>query len=324
MPETRFFDNKLVLITGGSKGLGFVMAREFGGQGAQVVILARHGDEVAEAEERLRAEGLNVEGHACDVSRQDEIESLIDDVQARLGPIDVLVNNAGTIEVGPVDTMTIDNVKGAMDIMFWGVVYPTMKLLPAMRARDSGRIVNITSIGGKVAVPHLLPYNAATFAAVGFSEGLQGELGTTGVKVVTVVPGLMRTGSFVNALFHGETRDEFRWFSLSSSAPLLTISAESAAKRIVRAAENGEAEVILTIPANILARFKGVFPGITQGVLTIAQRLLPPSTGQQGSMRGSDVQRAMHSKLHERAITLGNRAVERLQPSETANRRSGQ
>ena len=320
MSETRFFEGKVVVITGGSKGLGLAMAREFGGKGARLVLLARHADELAEAQDSLRGHGIDAVGRACDVSNQGQVESLLDEVQASYGRIDILVNNAGTVQIGPVDTMTVDDIRTAVDTMLWGTVYATMKVLPAMRARNEGRIVNITSIGGKVSVPHLLPYNTAKFGAVGFSEGLQAELGSTGVKVVTVVPGLMRTGSYLNAMVHGETQQEYRWFTLASSVPVLTISAESAARRIVRATEKGEAEVILTLPANALARFKGVLPGVTQHVLTLSQRFLPRSTGEKGSKSGRDVkhslnERSMVNRLHARAMTLGTRAADRLQPS---------
>jgi short-subunit dehydrogenase len=315
MKSYPYLERKVVLVTGGSKGLGFALVREFAQQGSTVITLSRHQEELDEAIARLREESLTVEGQVCDVTKQDEIEALIESTQTKHGPIDVLVNNAGTIQVGPADTMTVEDIKQAMDTMFWGTVYPTLKVLPSMRSRDEGRIVNITSIGGKVSVPHLLPYASAKFAAVGFSEGLQAELGSTGVKIVTVVPGLMRTGSYQNALFHGDTKGEFRWFSLSSSAPLLTISGESAARRIVKATVKGERELILSLPANVLARTKGLFPGTTQHVLTLSQRFLPSSDGQSETRTGTEVKRDGTSKLQHSAMVLGRRAADRLQPS---------
>ena len=131
---------------------------------------------------------------------------------------------------------------------FWGMLYPTLALLPEMRARRSGRIVNITSIGGKLGIPHLLPYSASKFAAVGFSQGLRAELAGDGIKVVTVCPGLMRTGSPRNAIFRGQHRSEYAWFSISDALPGLSISAESAARRIVAACRRGDAEVLFPHP----------------------------------------------------------------------------
>lgn len=100
-----------------------------------------------------------------------------------------------------------------------------------MRARRRGRIVNITSIGGKVGMPHLLPYTCAKFATVGLSEGLRAELGREGIRVTTIVPGLMRTGSHLKAMFRGQHEQEFTWFSLGASLPLVSMGAERAARQ---------------------------------------------------------------------------------------------
>src|SRR5438270_7691587 len=104
-----------------------------------------------------------------------------------------------------------------------------------MRRRREGRIVNISSIGGKLSMPHLVPYGASKFALTGLSEGMRVELRKDGVFVTTVCPGLMRTGSPVNADFKGKHREEYSWFSISDSLPLLTMSAERAAGQIIGA-----------------------------------------------------------------------------------------
>lgn len=137
----------------------------------------------------------------CDVTDRGQVEDLVRSVSERFGRLDVLVNNADIIEVGPVTAMTVDDFATAHDVMFWGMLYPTLAALPHLRRRHRGRIINITSVGGKISAPHLLPYNCAKFAAVGLSEGLRAELAGSGVSVTAVVPGLMRTGSHLRALF---------------------------------------------------------------------------------------------------------------------------
>ena len=125
-----------------------------------------------------------------------------------------------------------------------------------------GRIVNITSIGGKIAVPHLLPYTCAKFAAVGFSEGLRAELADTGINVTTVVPGLMRTGSHLHAEFGGEQGAEYRWFALNASAPYpIAIGTDRAARLIVRAVKRGQTECTYPVSAVVAARLSGLLPG---------------------------------------------------------------
>jgi short-subunit dehydrogenase len=263
-----------------------------------------------------------------DVSDREAVEQPIAKVTRHYGAVDVLVNNAGIIQVGPVQTMSVEDYHRALDVMFWGVVYPTLAVLPQMRARRRGRIVNITSIGGLVSVPHLLPYNCAKFAAVGFSEGLRAELARESISVTTIVPGLMRTGSAVNALMKGRREQEFTWFSLGASLPLVSMDAERAARQIVRAAKRGEAERILSIPAALLARFHGLFPGLTTNLLGLVNRVLPrpgaetPGSAPSTAERGMDVQRRVRSPLFHFATTWGRKAARRFHqypgPSSTA------
>ena len=262
---------KVALVTGGSRGLGFAIADELAGKGARLVICARDEQRLERARMLLAARGAEVRAVRCDVSDRHQVERMIDDV----GRVDVLVNNAGLIAVGPLDTQRLEDFEETHAIMFWGVVYATYAVLPQMRERGSGRIANVTSIGGKVSVPYLLPYNAAKFAAVGFSEGLRAELAGTGVVVTTVVPGLMRTGSYVAALFKGPRDQLYRLFTPLSALPLTTMSARRVAQKIVAAIERGDPELILTAHANVAARVNGVAPGLTQHALGLAARILP-------------------------------------------------
>ena len=124
---------------------------------------------------------------------QEQIRFLVDQATQRFGCVDIVVSITGIIQVGPMSTTTTEDFANALDVMFWGTLYPPLAVLPQMRARRSGRVVNITSIGGVVSVPHLLPYTYAKFAAVGLSKGLRAELGWEGMHVTTVVPGLVHT-----------------------------------------------------------------------------------------------------------------------------------
>jgi NAD(P)-dependent dehydrogenase (short-subunit alcohol dehydrogenase family) len=281
---------QVVLITGGSRGLGLALARAFSAQGCRVAICARDAGELRAARADLEDRGAEVFTAECDVSDRAQVERMVDRTIGHFGRVDVLVNNAGEIEVGPVESMTVEDFERAMGVMFWGVLYPTMALLPHLRTRKTGRIVNITSIGGKVAVPHLLPYACAKFAAVGFSEGLRAELADTGIKVIAIAPGLMRTGSYLNAEFKGDHERESAWFGLSSTLPGITMSAERAARQIVSATRRGEAEKILTAPANVLARFHGLFPGATADILGAVDRLILPKGSSRERRRGRETQ----------------------------------
>jgi NAD(P)-dependent dehydrogenase (short-subunit alcohol dehydrogenase family) len=302
---------KSAVITGGSRGLGLALARCLVAEGCRVAICARDEAELERAARDLRTRGADVVTHPCDVSSREQVDRLIAAVRERFGVVDLLVNNAGIIQVGPVDALTHEDFQNAMDTMFWGAVHPTMAALPQMLARGYGHIVNITSIGGKIAVPHLLPYTCAKFATVGFSEGLRAEVKSRGVEVLTVAPGLMRTGSYVNALFKGHEAKEAAWFSVSASAPLVSISAERAARKIVAAIKRGDAERILTPQASIAARAHGLFPGLTTDILAVINRLLPAPSPNRTQRRGTEIP-TLHSGPLSYLTALGRSSGKRM------------
>ena len=280
---------KVVVVTGGARGLGLVLARELIRRGAEVAICSRSATEVEKARADLVSQGGTVFAAACDVTQRDQLTHFLAQVEAALGPVDVLINNAGVIQVGPMELMAPEDYDAALRIHFWAPLYATFAVLPQMRRRHAGRIVNITSIGGKVPVPHLLPYSASKFAAYGFSTGLRTELARTGVKVTTVCPGLMRTGSPRHAQVKGRQEAEYAWFKLSDSLPGLSMSAERAAKQIINACERGDAEVVLSLPARLLARLYAFGPSLMQDLLGLANRLLPsPRGGSAHSVEGKD------------------------------------
>jgi NAD(P)-dependent dehydrogenase (short-subunit alcohol dehydrogenase family) len=298
---------RTVLITGGSRGLGLALAREMAAEGASVAICGRDPESLERARESLGRLGAKVVAVTCDVTDRASVKSLVQEVHRELGAVDILINNAGVIEVGPAETMSVADYEEAMATNFWGMLYPTLAVLPEMRARKVGRIVNITSIGGKLGIPHLLPYSASKFAAVGFSQGLRAELAADGIKVVTVCPGLMRTGSPRNAIFRGQHRSEYAWFSISDALPGLSISAEKAAKRIVAACRRGDAEVLFPVTARLATVANALAPGLTANVLGLMDRLLPDAGAEpRGRRKGAESQSWLSPSWLTR---LGDRAA---------------
>ena len=254
------FADRTVLIAGGSRGMGLVLARQLVDAGARVAICARTAEDVEAAERELRARAGEVIAIACDVSRPEDVRAMVRQVLERFGAIDVLFNFAGIIQVGPLEAMTPDDFRRAMDVNFWGALNTALEVLPGMRRRGWGRIVNVASLGGKRAVPHMLPYTASKFALVGLSNGLRTELAKDGILVTTIIPSLVRTGSARNAVFKGQHRKEHAWFSIASSLPGGAMSAERAAARILRACRDGEREVLLRNPVNIAVALQAFFP----------------------------------------------------------------
>ena len=304
--ETFELPGKVVLITGGSRGLGLALARAYAWEGARLALCARDAAELRAATDDLRGLTSEVLAVPCDVGDPEQVETMVNAVIQHYGRIDVLVNNAGVMQVGPLHTMTLPDFEHAMEVIFWGQVHTTLAALPHILKSGEGRIVSITSIGGKVSVPHMLPYSCAKFAAVAFSEGLRAELAGTGVKAVTIAPGLMRTGSFLNAQFKGNNPNEATWFSLAASLPGISISAKRAAAGIVAATKRGTADKVLGAPASLLAIFHGLFPGLTADVLGLIKQTLPDGRGGQNRLIKPFIQR---SRLLRSLTILGQQAA---------------
>jgi NAD(P)-dependent dehydrogenase (short-subunit alcohol dehydrogenase family) len=274
------FRHRVVLITGGSRGLGLELARLFADEGAYIAICSRDMTELLDAKQELRDRGAaDVDAFRCDVTSREECESAILRLISRWGRIDVLVNNAGIILSAPLERLKTDDFEQAMAVHFWGPLYMSLAAMTHMRRQGDGRIVNIASIGGRIAVPHLLPYCASKFALVGLSDGLRAELARHHIAVTTVCPGLMRTGSHINANFRGYHELEFALFSLLDALPLTSINAERAAHRIIEATRRRRAYLTITPQAKLAALMNNLAPETFATIVAVASRLLPRSGG---------------------------------------------
>lgn len=268
------FDGQVVVITGGSRGLGLELARQWCSEGARVAICARTPRDVERAVEELSQYGEAM-GLACDVTQAQQVSEFVAAVQGRWGQIDVLVNNAGVIQVGPFDSLDHNDYEQALATHLWGPLLMTEAVLPLMRRQGSGRIVNIASIGGRVSMPHMLSYCASKFALVGWSEGLTAELRPDNIRVTTVTPGLMRTGSPRNATFKGRHREEYAWFSVSASLPLLATPSGLAAERIIAGCRRGEATVMVSGFSVLASLSHGICPGLVTRIMGVVNVWLP-------------------------------------------------
>ena len=305
---------RVVLITGGSRGLGLLLAKKFASEGCRVAICARDESELARAKEQLSYFSGNVLAIPCDVTDRIQATRAVEEVTKKFGRVDILVNNAGIIQVGPAQTMTHQDFEQAMDVNFYGVLNMILAVLPQMRSRKSGRIVNITSLGGRVNVPHLLPYSCSKFAATALSEGLRAELHRDGIIVTTILPGTIRTGSHDNALVKGNKEAEYASFAASASLPLISISADYAANQIMTAVKRGDTERVLGLPAQTLCALHSTFPGVTDDLFGLFNRyVLPGPDGEESFVtKGLDIRKKLNSPILNALLTLGKSAGKRL------------
>jgi NAD(P)-dependent dehydrogenase (short-subunit alcohol dehydrogenase family) len=300
---------KITLITGGSRGLGLVLARHICAEGGSVVLFARDPDELARAKADLTRRGGTVLTIQCDLLDITQIQSAVREVIDRLGKIDILINSAGIIEVGPLEHMTREDFERTMRLHFWAPYELVSRIVPEMRTWGGGRIVNISSIGGKVAVPHLAPYSVSKFALTGFSDAIRAELARDNIHVTTVAPGMMRTGSHVNAKFKGDHDVEFAWFATAAGAPLISMNADRAARKILAACRRGQPSLTLTMAARGAIVGNALFPNLTGYMMKIINRFLPGGVGEAGgeSRPGRHVRRLTPSWL----TCLADRATQK-------------
>lgn len=315
------FGGRIVLIAGGSRGLGLVMARQLAAEGARVCLCARDGEELDRAHRELNEMGYEVLSCTCDISDERDVREMVRWIEQRWGPVDVLINCAGVIRVGPIEAMTEDDYEYMLDVHLRGPLNTINAVTPGMRQRGGGRIVNVASIGGLMPIPHLTPYCASKHALVGLSQGLRLELKKNGIVVTTACPGLMRTGSQAQAEFKGQHRREYAWFSISASLPLASESAERAAAQIINACRYGKARVTLTFQAKVAALANAVAPGPTSWLLELVNRALPGDGGIHDQVaKGLESQSVWSPSL---LTVLGDRAARRNNELDPARRHNG-
>jgi len=306
------FRDKVVVITG-ARGLALEMARQLGSEGARITIAARVEGELDRARQDLADRGIDAATVVCDITNREAAQQLVRNVVARTGRIDVLINNAGVIQVGPLEHMQRGDFEEAMAVHFWGPLHTMFAAIPEMKRQGGGRIVNISSIGGKIGVPHLAPYCASKFALTGLSESIRAEVAKDHIHVTTVCPGMMRTGSPFNAWFKGRHRDEFTWFTISDSIPGMSIHSARAASQVIDACRHGDAELVITLPAKLAVMINGVLPEAVAAMMALANRIvLPQPTDSSGDHRHSgwqslsDAAPSKLTALTERAAAKNN------------------
>lgn len=305
------FTGKVVIVTGGSRGLGLTIARRLAAEGARLALFARDEQELERACAELRELGGEALPVPCDLLEREQLLGAVATVVDHYGRIDVLINNAGIIEVGPLENMRPPDFEKSMQLHFWAPFNLIQEIIPHLRRAGGGRIVNIASIGGKMAVPHMAPYSMSKFALVGLSDAFRTELAGHDIHVTTVTPGLMRTGSQLHAKFKGNHGAEFTWFSLSTALPLSAVDGDRAGEMIVEACRRGQSSLIIGWSARLGIAGNALFPSLTGEIMKLINRLLPKPVGSEGDEAKSGREARAEPNVPDWIARLGDGAVER-------------
>jgi short-subunit dehydrogenase len=302
-------DAPVAWVAGASRGLGLALARELGRAGFRVVITARTVADLDRARGILTAEGISVRSIVQDVTDPAAARNVVDQIETTWGAIDTVIAVAGVINVGPLPDRA-EEYDRSIAIMLRGPIHVVHAVLGPMRERGHGHIGIVTSIAGLIPTPHLVPYTAAKFGALGFSRGLAAELRGSGISVSTIIPGLMRTGGHWHAVYSGRADREYAWFTVASALPVISMEADRAARIIVTGVLRGRRKIIFTLPARAGELLDRLSPTGMDFFLGWAARLLPgPGTDDEPGYRADQ---NISSSMFRRITTPARRAVRAL------------
>ncbi|MEP6718176.1 MAG: SDR family oxidoreductase [bacterium] len=203
-------NNRVAIVTGGSKGIGRGIAEALVREGVNVFISARKRPEIEETVVELNAlKGGSANGIVADVCNYAQVQALFERAVSVFGGVDILINNAGIGIFGLVEEMAVEDFRAVLETNVFGVFHCSREAIPLMRARGGGYIINISSLAGVNAHPKMAAYNASKFGLNGFSEALMQEVRHDGIKVSYIMPGS------VNTEFGGDSPDESKAWQLT-------------------------------------------------------------------------------------------------------------
>ncbi len=253
-------EGKKILITGASSGIGLALAKELARAGAILALTSRCEERLTSAFKEITTEFPGIQTPVtmiCDVANGESVTQMIEGCAKLLGDIDMLINNAGIGVYGVAEKISIEEYRSVMEVNFFGAINCTLRVLPYLKKKGRGLIVNITSLAAIHGVPYLSAYSASKAALVAFGQSLRAELHESHISIMTVYPGYTQTDFFKNEELVGGARQP--------SGPYA--HAEKVAKSIVKAIELNRQDVVLTVEGKILRISKKLMPKLVDRVM---------------------------------------------------------
>ncbi len=248
------FRGKSVFITGASSGIGAALAKEFARHGARVALVGRRADRLLEVEQAITSQGGEATSAVCDVADRESLEGAVAKAVEAFDGIEVVVANAGFGVSGPFETLTTEDYRRQFETNFFGVLDTLYATLPYLKA-SKGQVAIVASVLGRVGYPIVSAYCASKFALCGLAESLYYELAEHGIAVTCINPGLVASDLRLRdnlGRVHPHAKDP--------APPWLLMSAEKAAKIIVRAMARGRFEVVVTTHGKAIVSFARHLP----------------------------------------------------------------
>ncbi len=256
------FRDRWVVVTGAARGIGRATAELLATRGARLVLADVDRDAVDEAARMLRARDATVLSYGVDVASREAMREFADWVYDHVDSLELLVNNAGVLEVGGLFDTSWEAWEHVVGVNLWGVIHGCRYFAPEMRERQRGHIVNVASVAGLVGFSSLLAYTTTKFGVVGFSQALRAELEPCGVGVSVVCPGLVNTSIVEQDRFDKELREKMRGVLEQRG-----MDPSRVARAVIDAAERNQAYVTVGARASALEWMGRAMPGVASRVL---------------------------------------------------------
>jgi len=295
------YQGKVVLVTGGARGLGYIMARQLVEEGAKVIICARDADQLDKAYVLLRNHGEVTYPYVCDITEKENIVQLAYFIKKRFGRLDVLINNTGTITINPIEQLPLNNYKKFIESHLWGPMQLVRVLIPLLSKSREAKIVNIFSVGGKISLAKSQPYDVNEIVHAVFYDNISRVITGKNIKLTAIYPEFKDQDLPVNLKLKGHSEQELAWSKFNESRPLISLYAENVGKQILKTAQIGKKTLTLPFPRELARIVNNINTELNLTLCQLVDHLVPHDSGS-----SSIISAPQNATVHQKKTRLNN------------------